>query len=377
MTRSTIDRRDNGRYRARYLGPDNRWRSKTFDRKLDAERWLRTSLATLDRGEWIDPVMGRTRLAQVAERWLATIAPLKPKTRANYESLLRVHVLVAFGEWELRRVDRLAVREWLAALQAKGMSSSRVRQARQVLVSILELAVEAGHIAGNPAKGLKVVGGERREMLHLDAGQVADLAKAAEDLQSGSGTLVLVLAYGGLRWGEAVALRRGRCDLLRSRLHIRESMAEVSGDLHFGPTKTHQDRTIVLPPFLRDRLAAHLAEHVEHDTEALVFTSPSGHPLRNSNWRNRVWKVACQASGMPAGLRPHDLRHTAASLLVSAGANVKAVQRHLGHAAATQTLDRYAHLFADDLEAVAKQLEHIWLATEPGQIPPRVVSIKR
>ena len=62
---------------------------------------------------------------------------------------------------------------------------------------------------------------------------------------------------------------------------------------------------------------------------------------------------------MSEGLRPHDLRHTAASLLVSAGANVKAVQRHLGHATATQTLDPYPHLFTEDLEAVAERLEEV------------------
>lgn len=360
MARSAVDRRDNGRYRARYLGPDNRWRSKTFDRKVDAERWLRSSLGTVDRGDWIDPAMARVRLVHVADRWLVSIAQLKPKTRANYESLLRVHVLPAFGEWELRRIDRLAIREWLARLQANGLSTSRVRQARQVLVSILELAVEAGHVSANAGRGLKVTGGQRQEMLHLDANQVAVLSEAVDQIQPGSGILVLVLAYCGLRWGEAVALRRGRCDLLHSRLQIRESMAEVSGELHFGPTKTHQDRTILLPPFLRDRLSEHLAAHVDRTTTALVFTSPNGQPLRNSNWRNRVWRPACEESGMPEGLRPHDLRHTAASLLVSAGANVKAVQRHLGHATATQTLDRYTHLFTEDLEAVAERLEEVW-----------------
>lgn len=78
--------------------------------------------------------------------------------------------------------------------------------------------------------------------------------------------------------GKAVALRRGRCDLLRSRLLIRESVSEVRGQLHFGPTKTHHDRLIILPPFLRDRLAAYLAAHVAEDPEALVFTSPRGEP---------------------------------------------------------------------------------------------------
>ncbi len=362
MARSTIDRRENGRYRARYVGPDKRWKSKTFDRKIDAERWLRHQLSTIDRGEWIDPALRRTQFGELADRWLSTIVGLRPKTRANYESLLTCHVLPQFGEHELAQINRVAAREWLAGLQAAGLSASRTRQARQVLSSILELAVDGGYLSANPARGLKIQGGQEREMLHLDATQVRGLFDAAEERRPGSGLLVQVLAYGGVRWGEAVALRRGRCDLLRSKLMIRESLSEVRGHLYFGPTKTREGRVIVLPKFLRDGLAAHLAEYVRAEPDALVFTSPNGDPLRISNWRRRVWRVACEASGMPEGLRIHDLRHTAASLLVSAGANVKVVQRHLGHSTATQTLDRYAHLFTEDLEAVAERLDTVWAA---------------
>lgn len=140
-----------------------------------------------------------------------------------------------------------------------------------------------------------------------DAGtMVRNLIDAAEELRPGSGLLVQILAYGGLRWGEAVVLRRGRCDLLRSKLMIRESLSEVRGHLYFGPTKTHEDRVIVLPKFLRGAMAVHLAQYVPPEPDALVFTSPQGEPLRISNWRRRVWRPACEAAGMPEGLRIHD-----------------------------------------------------------------------
>lgn len=216
-------------------------------------------------------------------------------------------------------------------------------------------------------------------MLHLEAEQVRVLVDAAEELRPGSGLLVEILAYGGLRWGEAVAIRRGRVDLLRSKLMIRESLSEVRGHLYFGPTKTHEDRVIVLPRFLRHGMSVHLAQYVPPEPDALVFTSPKGEPLRISNWRRRVWRPACVASGMPDGLRIHDLRHTAASLLVSAGANVKVVQRHLGHSTATQTLDRYAHLFTEDLEAVAERLDQVWAAGNVSRSlasdPTRVIQL--
>jgi integrase len=88
----------------------------------------------------------------------------------------------------------------------------------------------------------------------------------------------------------------------------------------------------------------------------LLFTSPNGGPLRLGNWRTRVFDPACTAAGI-VGLTPHDLRHTAASLAIAAGANVKAVQRMLGHSSAAMTLDVYAGLFGDDLDSVAALLD--------------------
>ena len=350
----------NGRWLAGYTGPDRKWRYKTKDTKPKAERWLRDQLVAMDRGEWIDPAARRTTVAEFAARWYETTVNLKPKTREGYESLLRVHVLPAFGSWRISDVDRASVRGWLSRIQAAGLSPSRVRQARSVMSQVLEFAVESGAVKSNAARGVKVVGTSEREMLVLSAEQVERLAMEAERIWSGSEALIFLLAYGGLRWGEAAALRRGRCDLRRSRIQIRESVAESKGKLFFGPTKTHQARTVVLPRSVSDRIARQLADQ-GMASEALVFASQTGGALRNSNWRVRVWKPACEASGMPDGLRIHDLRHTAASLAVSAGGNVKAVQRMLGHSTATLTMDRYAHLFTDDLEALADRLETVFV----------------
>src|SRR5207237_10479660 len=121
---------------------------------------------------------------------------------------------------------------------------------------------------------------------YLTAEEVDRLLAAAQPPWD---ALVMILVFGGLRWGEAAALRRSSCNLLRSRLLVTESLSEVNGVLHFGPTKTRQRRTVSLPPFVRDRLAQHLETEVGADHEALVFTSSRGSPLRYSNFRNRVW----------------------------------------------------------------------------------------
>lgn len=109
----------------------------------------------------------------------------------------------------------------------------------------------------------------------------------------------------------------GRCEPLGSQIHIREADSEVSGHMHFGETKTGKSRIIVLPGFLRTDSPAHLTDQNPDDSEGFVFADSKGAPLRNSNWRRRVWNLARATSGMHDGLRIHDLRHGCFSRSVS------------------------------------------------------------
>ena len=162
-----------------------------------------------------------------------------------------------------------------------------------------------------------------------------------------------MLGYCGLRWGEAAALRVRHVDPLRGRLMVEESYADVNGVLILGSTKTHARRSVPVPRFICDELGVLLAGKGRDD---LVFTSPRGQPLRLSNFRRRLFDRAVPAAGLD-GLAPHGLRHTATSLAVNSGASVKAVQRMLGHKDAAMTLNVYADLFDDELDAVAERLD--------------------
>jgi hypothetical protein len=141
-------------------------------------------------------------------------------------------------------------------------------------------------------------------------------------------------------------------DLLRGRIDITESVTDVDGRIVFGPPKTHQRRTVVVPKFLRADLAAQMGGKGPDD---LLFPSSAGTPLRVQNFRRGWLDRAATAAGVP-GLVPHALRHTAASLAIAAGANVKVVQLMPGHAKAEMTLDLYGHLFGDELDTVADRL---------------------
>lgn len=214
-------------------------------------------------------------------------------------------------------------------------------------------ALEDNRIARNPCDGVKLPKRKHADRGYLSHPQVAALADAVER----NGTVVKFLAYTGLRWGEMAALRVQDFDMLRRRVNVSRSVTE-SGGLVWSTPKTHERRSVPFPAALADELSTLM---LDKGRDGLVFTDLRGGVLRNSNWRARVFEPAvqaCQAAdkSFPV-ITPHDLRHTAASLAVSAGANVKALQRMLGHAKASMTLDVYADLFDEDLDSVAGSLD--------------------
>ena len=342
------------RWRARYRGLDGRVRSRSFNRKLDAQRWLDDQVQAVSRGTWIDPARSQITLAVWAPRWLGTKRNVRPKTLEGYRSLLRSRVLPAFGSTPLAGIDRPAILQWVATMDDEGLSPDRIRQARQVLSAMLREAVHSRYLASNPAERIPVPTSRLVEPRFLTAIEVEQLATAIADP---FGVWVHLMAYGGLRFSESVALRRSRCELLRNRIIVDQAATEVSGRLVFGPTKNRRTRIVVLPRFLTEDLAAHLAsDAAEPGPDGLVFQSPRGGPLRYRSFHRHIWPAALNAAGLES-LRIHDLRHTAASLLIAEGAGPKQVQEHLGHSTIAITLDRYTHLFPSDTEALALRMD--------------------
>jgi integrase len=257
------------------------------------------------------------------------------------------------GGQAVASLDTLAVRGWLAGLVSRGLSPSRAKHAYYVLYAVLEAAIQAGALVRNPAAGVRAPRSHSREMHFLSAAEVERLAEA---IVPPYGVLVRFAAYTGLRAGEIAALRVKRVDLLRGTVRVVESASEVGGRLITGPTKTHAERTVRLPRFLRDELAAYLASR-PRDRDAFVFAAPKGGPLRHNNFYQRLFCPALARAGLPDQVRFHDLRHTCASLLIAQGAHPKAIQAHLGHSSIQVTMDRYGHLFPDALEHLADRLD--------------------
>lgn len=347
-----IRRLTNGRWQARYRDADQRERAANFRTRTDAQRWLDEQTADLVRGDWRDPRSGRVTLGDLAESWYGTTAALKPSTRLSYRSLLDRWVLPRWSKTEVRHVQHGAVAAWAAEVSAE-TSASTARKVIGALRSILDLAVRDRRIPANPALGVTLPSLPLVEQRFLGAEELEALAGAMPTERDR--VVTLVLGWTGLRFGEVAALRVAAIDILRRRVHITEAVAEVRGRTIVGTPKTHAARSIALPGFLCPILGEYLGA-VPHS--GFAFPDAAGGPIRVTNWNRRIFTPAATDVGLvPPRLRVHDLRHTAASLMISSGAGVKLVQQQLGHRTATLTLDRYAHLFPDELDALSGALD--------------------
>jgi len=190
------------------------------------------------------------------------------------------------------------------------------------------------------------------EMHFLTPMQVNLLAEAVDDRYRAA---IYVAGYGGLRAGELWALQVRRVNVLGRTVEVAESMSEAGG-LHVGPTKTGKRRTITVPRFLAAMLGEHIGAYPS--TEGFVFTAAEGGPVHHRNFRRRHFLPAVAVvDELPTGLRFHDLRHTASSLLIANGRHMEEVKDYLGHSSIRVTSDRYGHLFPQARAAMADALD--------------------
>jgi integrase len=341
-----------GRWQGRYLDDERRERARNFRTRAEAQRWLDEQTASMVRGDWRDPRSGRITVGDLAETWYATKAALKPSSQLAYRSLLDAWVLPRWGATEVRRLEHGMIAAWTAEVAGQ-TSASTTRKAVGVLRGVLELAVRDRRISTNPAIGVTLPRLPISDQRFLDPRELDALSSAMPTERDR--VLTLLLGWTGLRFGEAAALRVDSVDTLRRRLRIAAAVTEVRGRTVMGTPKTHAARSVALPGFLVPILGEYLAAV---GREGLVFPDHEGGPIRVTNWNRRTFTPAATSVGLvPPTLRVHDLRHTAASLMIASGAGVKVVQQQLGHRTATQTLDTYSHLFPSELDALSMALD--------------------
>ncbi len=263
-------------------------------------------------------------------------------------------------------VDLLGIEAWIGSMSSRGARATTVLRAHGVLSGVLADAVKAKRLSANPAKGVENLPRKTaRRHVYLSADGVHRLAMMSGD----HGALVLVLAFCGLRWGEAIALRVRDVEFLRRRLMVSENAVQLGVDHAVGPTKGRTARSVPVPTFVLDELSQHCKDKA---SDALVFPGRDGRYLPRPKSTDG-WFAAAVRRAKVQQITPHDLRHTCASLAVSAGVNVLSLQRMLGHKSAKVTLDTYSDLFDADLDAVAITLHTSYSRQSVAKVWPQGV----
>jgi integrase len=340
----------------------------TLKEALSFQADLRSKKA---RGERV-VVNDRTRFAELAEQWLemkkqSGKRPLRPRTAQDYREALDLVLLPRFGGWRLRAIDAEAIAGLIRDLEGEGLHAIDPKRRKRPLLratienylkplqGTLKLAVRRRLIADNPFAHLtdddRPAAGTKKEP-HVWSDEELEALLAASRKLAGKPVsnydytpLLRLTARLGLRLGEVLGLQWGDFEKTGSLLQVRRQWL-VSG--HYGPPKTAAGvRSIPLPDDLRRELIdLRLASRYSQDDDP-IFASREGTPLQHRNVAHRGFERAAKEAGIE-GVSFHDLRHAAASRLITNGLDPVTVAAVLGHGDPTITLKVYAHLFNRD-----------------------------
>lgn len=356
---ANIQKRQDGRWRARYRDPGGKEHARHFSRKVDAQRWIDEITASVVTGNYVDPKAGAITFQDYAERWRA-VQVHRPTTQAHVETMLRRHAYPALGGKKLSAILPSDVQAWVSRLSAGGsdrrpLAPATVGVVHGIVSGVMKSAVRDRRIAANPCEGTKLPKVQRRKVVPPTTEQVQAVAAAMPDELR---ALVLVAAGTGMRQGECLGLTVDRIDFLRRTLEVDRQLLTLAGrPLAFAPPKTAASvRTIPLPQVVVDALAAHIRDHPP-GADGLIFTLGND-PISRQAF-GRIWRPVVASAGLPAGTGFHALRHYFASLLIRHGESVKTVQSRLGHASAVETLDTYAHLWPDSDDRTREAIDSV------------------
>jgi integrase len=327
-------------------------RRKTFKSEREARVFEASIVTRTASGEVVDPRAGRILLATVYRSWLASRPDLSPKVRRGYEDNWRSRIDRRFGSWHVSAIDHQAIQGWVNEMSESGLGPRTVRWVHSVLKMTLDYAIDEGQLLSrNPAARTKFPPLRQATHTYLTTSEVAALAAEC----GSQGDVVLLLAYTGMRFGELVGLGVEDADLKAGGIRVRRSITQVGGKLLEGNPKSAAGRRSIpvpqrLVPILGDRVSG-------RPPGAPATTSPAGALLGLENWRRSTgWRAAIVKIGRPK-MRVHDLRHTYASLARRAGADLRLLQKTMGHASITVTAHVYADLYEDELDVVASALD--------------------
>ncbi len=349
-------RKRNGRWQGRLRSADGTERTRTFDRKIDAEKWAKAEESAIQRGEWVDPRSTAVTFAERAEVWQSTRPNHKESTRQATERRLRLHVLPKWGHRAIGSIQRSEIQAWVAELTGQ-MAPGTVRVVVSNFQSVMAEAELDQVIARNPSRRIRLPSVHKRAVMPFSETEAAIMLEVAGDRWRG----LWAFAIGsGLRSGElrAVTSSPDSLDWTGRQVHVHRQWSQDQKRV-VNHLKTEAGRRTVP---LAEWVLVELAEHCRRSDVGpgdWLFTTETGKPIRSGQLAYHMKRITTEAGIVRADGEPihfHDCRHTYASTLIRANLNPKQISRYLGHASIVETFDTYGHLFEDDDEAAREAL---------------------
>ena len=340
---------------------------QTFTLKRDADAYEAKEKRALLLGEFVDPKAGKVSLSQVTEKWMASRADsISNKTHQTEGYALKAHIPSTLGNRPISSI-RTADLDGLYGKMLSKLSRSTVMRFRNTLSSLFGWAVREGLITKNPVIESRVPRGkgqdQKQEIYPFSLTELREVAADLTDKHPTLGPVALVLGLTGLRWGELVALRVRDVQLV-PRPAFRVSRSASDGQDIRTVTKGGSARTVPLADEVVKIVKPLMAGR---GADELLFVSPRGERLNGPNWKRAVGWTA-----LARGRREHDLRHTAATLWLTNGVDLKTAQTWLGHSTATLTADTYSHYLGSDADAAALARMNAVLGDQAGTQPPNL-----
>jgi integrase len=360
-----------GRYSASYRDPNGvrRFAPDTYASKPEAGDWLTVQESLMVRREWTDPDRGKVPFGPYATAWITERSGLRPRTVYLYRWTLAKHLEPSFGRLYLSDIDPAMVRRWRSRLLNEGVSASMIAKAYRLLRAILNTAVDHDElIRRNPCR---IAGAGSETPDERPVLTVAEIVDLADRVPARFRAMVLVAAFGTLRYGEVSGLQRADLDLDAGTVFVRRSLTEVRGTgLVLGPPKSRAGlRTVSLPGHVVDELKRHLLAYVEPEPSAFVFTGPKGKPIRRGNFNPLVGWVQVVESMGKVGLHFHDLRHSGNTLAAQSGASTRDLMARMGHDSMNAAII-YQHATRQADRAIANALDVQLRAGREGDDEP-------
>ncbi len=341
---ASITKRSSGKWRARYRDPAGKEHARHFPRKVDAQRWLDEVITLIITGAYVEPDAGKVTFAG----WWATWSRRQTWTSSTGATANLAANSVTFGDVPLRSLRRAHVEEWIKAMtlpaesRTRGLAASTIRTRFNYVHMSLAAAVRDRMIVENPARGVTLPKQRRRHiaMTISTPEQVSEVLDAAPDEFR---AYVALCAFAGLRLGEAAAVQAGDVDTEAHILRVRRQVqGQVRNQHEIVVPKAGSERDVHIPESLTECLTSHIAQIGTYGDERWLFQS--GNALLNRNSAGLQWRLIRAKVGLEE-FTLHDLRHFYASGLIAAACDVVTVQRALGHASASITLNTYSHLW--------------------------------